>query len=279
MTIDEKQTFTTSHARGGAANNVEDTGLALPWRGGEAWFMGGGPHGYSGRSRPFNSLDFSGGDGRVLSPARGRFYKTCVRNGSAEIRLVHDNGYTTSYYHMTNLPDVADGTLVAAGTYLGRIGVRLPCGGSANGPHVHMSLYRGRTPIPVHGKTIGGWTFWQGRNPYEGRAEHDGRSIGTGGRLTNYGGTLAPTQATGIARPRPGTDKVNLRSGPGLDHRIIGTVRNGDVVEIACTARGERLKGNWGHTDLWNKLDADAWISDGFLDTGTNNPVAPPCQA
>ncbi|MBL8507170.1 MAG: LasA protease, partial [Chitinimonas sp.] len=87
-----------------------ETGLGLPWAEGVAWYMGGGPHGNSGNSRPFDSIDFNGGNGQVLAPRDGRIYKSCVRNSSAIVQLVHDNGYTSRYYHMVNLPNLADGT-------------------------------------------------------------------------------------------------------------------------------------------------------------------------
>lgn len=292
-----------------------NTALSLPWPQGQAWYMGGGPHGVSGSSRPYNSVDFNGGDGRVLAPASGRVYKTCVRNGSAEVKIVHNNGLTTTYYHMTNVIDAANGAEIAAGTYLGRIGTQLPCGGFASGPHVHMSLYRGNQPIALNGTTMGGWTFREGPDAYGGYAEREGKQVRAGGRLMNYGGgdnsnpappttpeprepttpkppTPAPTTpkqpapapdpslANGIVRPYPDRNrKVNLRSGPGTRNGIVGTVRDGDSVTIVCTARGDRLSGKWGPTDLWNKLDTGQWISDGFLYTGSNGPVAPACDA
>lgn len=189
----EKETFGKQQAAAAdAESTLVPTGLALPWRQGASWYMGGGPHGNSGSSRPFNSIDFNGGDNRVLSAAAGLVYKTCVRNNSALVRVVHSNGYTTTYYHMTNLITSADGTQIAAGTYLGMTGVQLPCGGSASGRHVHFSLYNGNTAVAVNDKTIGGWTFYEGASPYRGYAERNGVRVGQGGQLTNYGVSSTP---------------------------------------------------------------------------------------
>ncbi|MCM6778939.1 peptidoglycan DD-metalloendopeptidase family protein [Nocardia sp. CDC159] len=267
----EKATFTAPQAR------AINTGLSLPWRQGDSWYMGGGPHGNSGNSRPFNSIDFNGGDGRVLAAGAGRVYKTCVRGDSAEVKVVHNNGYTTTYYHMTNLITAPNGTEIAEGTYLGRIGTRLPCGGSASGPHVHLALWNTNGgAVAVNGKTLGGWTFYEGASAYRGYAERNGVRVNVGGRLTNYGSDTAP--AKGTVRPHPDPNgTVNLYSGPGLKFSITGTARNGDVVRITCTARGDVVAGKWGNTDLWNKLDSGKWISDGFVDTGSNDPVAPTC--
>ncbi|MFC7618006.1 SH3 domain-containing protein [Actinokineospora soli] len=70
---------------------------------------------------------------------------------------------------------------------------------------------------------------------------------------------------------------VNLRSGPGTTYSIVGTVADGATVSIVCTSRGSTVEGVWGPTDLWNKLTTNNWISDGFVDTGSNEPVAPAC--
>ncbi|MDK2124322.1 peptidoglycan DD-metalloendopeptidase family protein [Parachitinimonas caeni] len=263
----------------------DETGLSLPWKEGVAWYMGGGPHGNSGNSRPFNSIDFNGGDGQVLAPAAGRFYRTCVRNGSALVKLVHDNGYTTTYYHMTNLGNYADGTRIDKGTYLGRIGVQLPCGGSASGAHVHFSLQKDGRDISVNSKIIGGWQFTEGSRAYGGYATHAGQRVGVGGSLRNYGGG----SGGGTIPPKPGAvevlvqapnpnQPVNLRERPSLSATILATAKHGDRVRIVCYQYGDAVQGMWGQTRLWNKLETGQWVNDGFLDTGSNDPVVPQCS-
>ncbi|GAB3506401.1 M23 family metallopeptidase [Amycolatopsis cihanbeyliensis] len=272
----EKQLFASNFAAANQAAPMADTGLGLPWSEGVAWWMGGGPHGNSGNSRPFSSIDFNGGDGRVLSAGPGRVYKSCVRGRSALVKVVHPNGYSTTYYHMYNLTNLSNGSSVRTGTYLGHIGNELPCGGSSSGAHVHLSLLRGDSHISVDNMTIGGWTFQVGSRAYGGYAERNGATVGRGGRLTNYGGGDAPEGPTGTVDSGQ-YDRVNLRSGPGLDYSIVDTVTDGTVVGIDCTARGGEVDGVWGRTDLWNRLDSGNWISDGFLYTGSNDPVAPAC--
>lgn len=282
LSAGEKRTF-ANHYRASTrattrATTMADTGLGLPWARGVAWWMGGGPHGHSGSSRPFNSIDFNGGDGRVLSAGAGRVYKSCVRGRSALVKVVHDNGYSTTYYHMLNLTTLADGSAVNSTTYLGVIGNELPCGGSSSGAHVHFSLLRGNTEVSVHTMRIGGWTFYEGSQAYRGYAERNGTQVQVGGRVTNYGGSTTPPGEHPTGTVDAGANStVNLRSGPGLDHGVTGTVADGAVVTIACTARGGTVQGNWGATDLWNRLVDGDWISDGFVDTGSNEPVAPAC--
>ncbi|HEY9104197.1 peptidoglycan DD-metalloendopeptidase family protein [Chitinimonas sp.] len=263
------------------AEPAGSTGLSLPWAEGVAWYMGGGPHGNSGNSRPFDSIDFSGPGGQVLAPRDGRIYKSCVRNGSAIVQLVHDNGYTSRYYHMESLPNLADGSLVRKGSYLGQIGLALPCGGSTTGPHVHFSLSMNGNPVAVNGKIVGGWQFFEGASAYQGYALHNSTRVNPGGRLVNYGAGDTPTEPGQPATVKAlgSGESVNVRSNPSLQASIVTTLRNGTAVRIVCHAYGDAVNGNWGSTTLWDRLDSGGWVSDGLLDTGSNQPVVPACTA
>ncbi|WP_167476504.1 CAP domain-containing protein [Nocardia arthritidis] len=283
----EKETFS-----GGAAGEPRSGsgGFSLPWKEGAAWRMVGGPHGNEGSSRPFNSIDFNGGDERVLAAAPGRVTYGC--NGGL-VQISHPNGYKTTYYHMTDLIRVPPGTEVAAGTYLGKTGTQLPCRGSAVGNHVHLAFWQGNKAVPVNGMTIGGWTFREGPGAYGGYAERNGKRVDRGGMLVNYGGGGNPGP-----EPKPGTPSppasaepnkpvgpgsgtvrrgVNLRTEPSLDSPKVGQLPDGERVTIVCTTRGGQVNGIWGPTTVWDKLDTGRWASDGFIHTGTNNPVAPEC--
>ncbi|MEO9456622.1 M23 family metallopeptidase, partial [Chromobacterium phragmitis] len=212
------------------------TGLGLPWQEGAAWSMTGGPHGYSGESQPYDSIDFAGGDGRVLAPQGGVIYKSCLRNGSGLVKLVHDNGYSSTYYHMVNLNTMADGQRVAKGAYLGKIGNGLPCGGSTTGPHVHFSLIHQGKAEPVNRKWLGGWQFFPGGRAYQGYALRNGSRVNVGGRLANYGSGADPApipgDASGVATPRGSDGHVNLRGGPSLSAAIVGRAARGEQVTL-----------------------------------------------
>ncbi|AOJ04219.1 MULTISPECIES: peptidoglycan DD-metalloendopeptidase family protein [Burkholderia] len=256
------------------------TGLALPWQQGAAWYWTGGAHGWSGDSRPFNSLDFSGGNGQVLAARDGVLYKSCERNGSAIVKLVHDNGYATTYYHMVQLTRAGSGTRVRQGEYLGRIGNALPCGGQTTGAHVHFALSQGGSDVPVNGKTIGGWQFFEGGNAYSGYAIRNQRRVSVQASLTNYGsedsgGPVEPSPPAKATVQAPGP--VNLRSAPSLSASVVGTVANGATVQLACYAYGDTVQGNWGATRLWYRLGSNQWVSDGFVNTGSNDPVVSAC--
>lgn len=174
-----------------ALAQARDVGLSLPYRQNDASWGMWGVHGDSGTSRPYNSIDFMAGDGRVLASRAGVAYRFCTNGRWPFIKIVHDNGFTTGYYHLRNVPSIGNGQKVNEGAYLGDTGVELPCGGSANGNHVHWSLWNGGTngrAEPVNGKVIGGWTWYESSQAYSGYAERNGKRINVNGKgLVNYG--------------------------------------------------------------------------------------------
>lgn len=52
----------------------------------------------------------------MLAARDGYLYKSCERNGSAIVKVVHDNGYATTYYHMVQLTSLNSGTRVRQGS-------------------------------------------------------------------------------------------------------------------------------------------------------------------
>ena len=152
--------------------------------------MTGGPHGWDGGSRPFSSADFSGGDGTARAAGAGAVWSMCG-SGTGWIRIIHDNGFSTDYYHLTGIVN-GTGQRVNAGDFLGYQGTDVLCGGSASGPHVHFALRQYDANlngwyVPLNGFTIGGWTFYEGAQPYGGYATDGASQVGPGGALYNYG--------------------------------------------------------------------------------------------
>jgi len=259
-------------------SDANDTGLGLPYAIGAAWFSAG-IHGDSGASRPYNSIDFDGGDGRVLAPADGVFQLTCRRGRSALVHLTHDNGLKTTYYHMTNLANISDGEKVEQGTYLGRIGNELPCGGRSSGAHVHFSLLQGARQLAVNNRKFGGWTFREGGRAYSGSAVRNGRRISfPGGTLVNDGPSGSTsrikTDAKGTVRWERG---ANIRESPSVSSALIRTAPKGEVLSLKCYAEGDYFNGLWGRTNLWYQLVSGGWVSDGTIFTGKNTAVTPKC--
>jgi len=267
---------------GSGAIEDPDTGLGLPYAIGAAWFSAG-IHGDSGTSRPYNSIDFNGGDGRVLAPADGVYQLSCKRRGSALVHLTHDNGLKTTYYHMTRLADIREGEKIKLGTYLGIIGNELPCGGRSTGAHVHFSLLRGARQIPVNNRIFGGWTFREGGRAYSGSAVRQGRRINLpGGRLVNDGpsGNISPITfpiTSGITASVRWGSGAKIRQSPEVSAALVRTAPKGEVLSLKCYAEGDYFNGLWGRTNLWYQLVDGGWVNDGTIFTGKNTPVTPHC--
>ncbi|GAA4688900.1 peptidoglycan DD-metalloendopeptidase family protein [Phytohabitans rumicis] len=242
------------------------TGMRLPYGLGQTWRYTGGPHPMGGTVR--SSIDLAGGDGKVLA-ARGGLAYTMCKSGKGWVRVVHDRGYATDYYHLEGNIKV-DGRAVAEGAFLGNIGNDVSCGGRSTGKHVHLSLRRNGVYAPIDGYAFGKWVIVATGKAYSGLARHGSKQVGVGGGLFNYG-------PLGLAQGIVDTDggsTLNRRTGPGTTFPIAGKLADGDTVTIACSARGTRHTGRGGYTsDLWNKLTDGSWISDVYVWTGTGEPV------
>ena len=250
-----------------AANGDFRTGMRLPWAIGQSWRMTGGPH-----ESALQAVDLAGGDGRVLAARGGTLFVMCSSQ-RGWLRVAHDLGYSTDYYHLfDNRTD--NGVTVAEGAFLGNIGTDVSCGGSATGNHVHFSLRQNGAYIGIAAHSFGKWQFYNGSQPYDGFALHGSTQIGVGGSMNNFG-ALGFTQ--GIVDTNGG-GVLNRRSGPGTNFGIVGTVPDGNTVTIACSANGTTHTGRFNYTtSLWNRLTDGSWISDAFTWTGTGNPVNGMC--
>ena len=79
----------------------------------------------------------------------------------------------------------------------------------------------------------------------------------------------------GVVRTSGGP--LTVRSGPGTGRAAVGQAGNHANVVIACTARGTTVTGTFGTTNLWNKIGPGNWVSDAYVRTGSDAPVARAC--
>lgn len=83
----------------------------------------------------------------------------------------------------------------------------------------------------------------------------------------NYGGTI-----------NSGGSYVNVRNGPGTTYKVVGTLAQGAGVSVYCTYdNGTEVSGPFGTTKLWDEIGNNRWVTDAFVNTGTNAPIAMPC--
>jgi hypothetical protein len=180
----------TALAHYDAAKRTGESGMMLPWSAGQSWTLLPTDRGFS----------FNGGDGRVLAATSGRLYRLCSPAPDRGLVLVvAADGTATEYYQLNELTQVPDGALVEQGDYLGHTSTDQPCGGGdAPRPLVRFGLRDATGPIPLNGRSIGGWTLHE--IPGATYAEHEGLRVEPGNPLLNFGATVTPT-------PRPPTSK------------------------------------------------------------------------
>ncbi|MCL7460394.1 peptidoglycan DD-metalloendopeptidase family protein [Micromonospora echinofusca] len=259
----EKATFTRTPGTMYAGGDYR-TGMALPFAVGQTWTLTSGPHGWGGYEAPYSSIDLAGGDQVVRAARAGTAYTMCT----GWIRVIHDRGYSTDYYHLWSSISV-NGAAVGQGAYLGYTGTDVTCGGAAYGRHVHFGLRQNSAYVPIAGHGIGKWEFANGASAYQGGARHGSTWRGAGGALYNYG-ALGFNQAVVDAN---GGGTLTKRSGPGTGYAVQGSVGDGATVTVSCSANGTTHTGRYGSTALWNRLSDGTWVSDAYLWTGVNGPV------
>lgn len=167
-------------------------GAAWKFSGVHSWFGGGG---YPDRSSmdflvawpeypddPYrNAAAAAGGTGLIRTPYQGR--PPCW------VEVNHGGGWKTSYYHLGNL--AAPGPLGTVGRNdpVGAIGEGTCNGGSATGPHVHLTLWYNGALYDLEGLQLSGWTIHagaSGSNPYtSGYIERGGTSLNPYSEVTN----------------------------------------------------------------------------------------------
>lgn len=74
-----------------------------------------------------------------------------------------------------------------------------------------------------------------------------------------------------------GGGNANLRSGPGTNYWIVGSIANGAAVHVECVGTGTSVTGPFGTTTLWDEIGNSEWVTDAYVNTGTNFPIAMPC--
>jgi hypothetical protein len=177
--------------------------LMLPWKIGQVWALTTSDGSTS--PRPLGSLAFSGGDGRVLASGTGRLYRFCGNaSGNALVMLIHPSGLATTYYELSGVPKLRDGSVVEQGGALGRTGTARPCGGAAAPrAEVGFALRGGGGAVPLDGAEIGGWTFRERAKPLLGFAERGALQVLPGGLMANLGPVPAADEEPPPSSPSP----------------------------------------------------------------------------
>ena len=108
------------------------------------------------------SFDYLFSDGEVYAAHSGTFKK----HSDCSLEIKHEKTLYSSYYSHLDVDDIADGTIIEQGHYLGKISLdpdksNCKCNWAeksfacATGPHVHLELRYDGEPASLDGKTIG----------------------------------------------------------------------------------------------------------------------------
>ena len=86
------------------------------------------------------------------------------------------------------------------------------------------------------------------------------------------GGAAAASAAVGHVRTQ--STPLTVRSGPGTGFGAVGSVAKGARLNIVCQAKGTRVSGPFGATNVWNKIGEGRYVADAFT---SSNEEAPTC--
>ncbi|MER6126773.1 SH3 domain-containing protein [Streptomyces sp. NPDC001795] len=94
------------------------------------------------------------------------------------------------------------------------------------------------------------------------------------------GGDAAEAVATAAAvryySIAPGV-RLNVRSGPGTGYSIVRVLPEGSKVPIFCQTPGTTITGPYGTSNIWDNIDDGEYVSDAYVNTGSDGYVAPHC--
>ncbi|MEV6191312.1 peptidase [Streptomyces sp. NPDC051920] len=90
----------------------------------------------------------------------------------------------------------------------------------------------------------------------------------------------ATSQASATLRTYPIAPgvQINVRSGPGTHFSIVRTLPAGSSVPIYCQCPGETVTGTYGTTKIWDNISNGQFVSDAYVQTGSDGYVAPACS-
>lgn len=91
-------------------------------------------------------------------------------------------------------------------------------------------------------------------------------------------GTAVSAFAASGGTINTGGGSANLRNGPGTNYAVIGSIANGTAVSVYCIGYGTWITGPFGQTNVWDEIGGGRWVTDAFVNTGTNQPIAMPCS-
>lgn len=69
---------------------------------------------------------------------------------------------------------------------------------------------------------------------------------------------------------------LTIRASASTSASAVGSVADGAYITITCQKRGQSVKGTYGTTTLWDRVNG-GYVSDAYVSTGSDGQVAPTC--
>ncbi|WP_328873008.1 SH3 domain-containing protein [Streptomyces sp. NBC_00287] len=72
--------------------------------------------------------------------------------------------------------------------------------------------------------------------------------------------------------------RLNVRSGPGTNYPITRVLAEGVKVPIYCQTPGTTVTGPYGTSNIWDNIANAEFVSDAYVNTGSDGYVRPRCS-
>ncbi|GGZ12220.1 hypothetical protein GCM10010387_00060 [Streptomyces inusitatus] len=92
------------------------------------------------------------------------------------------------------------------------------------------------------------------------------------------GGSPVSARSASKRYPVAPGHRVNVRSGPGTGYRIVRVLPYDARVQINCQKPGEKITGPYGTTTIWDCIANGEYVSDAYVQTGSNGYVTVRCS-
>ncbi|MFF7644509.1 hypothetical protein [Streptomyces canus] len=100
---------------------------------------------------------------------------------------------------------------------------------------------------------------------------------GLTGALLMVGAATAEAATVRYYPVAPGY-RVNVRSGPGTSYTIIRVLPLDIKVPIYCQTAGTTETGPYGTSNIWDNVSNGQYVSDAYVNTGSDGYVADRCS-
>lgn len=72
--------------------------------------------------------------------------------------------------------------------------------------------------------------------------------------------------------------RLNVRSGPGTSYSIVDVLPEGSKVAILCQTPGTTITGPYGTSNIWDCIASGKYVSDTYVNTGSDGYIRPRCS-